>query len=209
MSDKQSSTLVSARRPTILIDQDGPLANWESELLKRWKETYPNSPCVELRDRKDFYAARDYQDLAGTEAEKEEMARKVQSIYLAKGFIQDLPVVDGAINAVRSMLELGYDVRICTSPLTHYRNCVLEKFEWVEKHFGFEFTKKIIMCKEKEFVRGDFLIDDRPDIGGESGITPGWEHILFDAPYNRQVPGKKRLKRWDDWKEVLQLSRLN
>jgi 5'-nucleotidase len=149
MSDKQSSTLASGRRPTILIDQDGPLANWELELLKRWKETYPNSPCVELRDRKDFYAARDYQDLVGTEAEKEEMRRKVQSIYLAKGFIKDLPVVDGAIDAVRRMLELGYDVRICTSPLTLYRNCVLEKFE-----FGFEFTKKIIMCKEKRLCVG-------------------------------------------------------
>lgn len=62
---------------------------------------------MELRDRKDFYAIRDYQDLVGTGAEKEEMRRKVQSIYLAKGFIKDLPVVDGAIDAVRRMLELG------------------------------------------------------------------------------------------------------
>jgi 5'-nucleotidase len=53
-------------------------------------------------------------------------------------------------------------------------------------------------------MRGDFPIDDRPDIDGESGTTPAWEHILFDAPYNRRVLGKKRLKQWDDRKEVLQ-----
>jgi len=206
MPNKQSSALAPHYRPIILIDQDGPLADWESEFLKRWKETYPNSPCVEPPDRRNFYAGQDYQDLMQTEAEKQEIRRKVQAIYLAGGFIRNLPVVEGAIDAVRGMLGAGLDVRICTSPLTVYRNCVLEKYEWVEAHFGYEFTKKIIMCKEKAIVRGDFLIDDRPDIVSENGTPPTWEHVLFDAPYNRHVTDKRRLTRWSDWPRVLDRS---
>jgi 5'-nucleotidase len=89
----------------------------------------------------------------------------------------------GAAQAVTDLMSEGFDVYICTSPLVQYRNCVLEKYEWVEEHLGSEFTERVILTRDKTLVRGDVLIDDKPVIGGIS--TPQWRHVLFDQPYNR------------------------
>ena len=44
----------------ILIDQDGPLADFEKEFLKRWRKKYPNEFFVPLKKRKNFYIRDDY-----------------------------------------------------------------------------------------------------------------------------------------------------
>ena len=73
-------------------------------------------------------AAQDYEDLGKTPQEKALMRSRAESIYHARGFYEDLPVVDGAVAALNEMLEQGLDVKICTSPLTVFGNCVLEKY---------------------------------------------------------------------------------
>ena len=61
---------------------------------------------------------------------------------------------------------MGHEVFICTAPLTNYENSVLEKYKWVEKNFGHEWIKKIILTKDKTLIKGDILIDDNPEIFG-------------------------------------------
>ena len=187
----------------ILIDQDGPLADWEAEFLNRWKEAHPELPFLECRDRRCFHAADDYAELVPVE-ERESMRSKVKSIFCAPGFYEGLPPVEGAKDALLDMLANGFDVGICTSPLRSFENCVLEKYKWVEKHLGPGFTERIILCRRKALVRGDYLIDDRPDAAERDGIVPAWQHIVFDAPYNRHIEGKVRLNRWSDWRLVLE-----
>ncbi|MDO8264840.1 MAG: 5'-3'-deoxyribonucleotidase, partial [Candidatus Parcubacteria bacterium] len=63
-------------------------------------------------------------------------------------------------------------------------------------------TKRIILSRDKTLIRGNFLIDDRPEIKGSS--IPEWEHIIFDCSYNRNVTNKKRLT-WENWREVLNI----
>ncbi len=99
------------------------------------------------------------------------------------------------------MKKEGHEVFICTAPLSHYESCVLEKYEWTERYLGIEWTKRIILTRDKTLVKGDFLIDDKPEITGI--ITPVWEHIIYDKPYNRSVTSKKRLTDLRDWKSVL------
>lgn len=89
---------------------------------------------------------------------------------------------------------------ICTAPLSQYENCVLEKYRWVEKHLGRDFVSKIILTRDKTLIRGDILIDDRPEITGI--IEPAWEHIVFNLPYNKNVSGKRRIA-WENWRSVL------
>lgn len=187
----------------ILVDQDGPLADWESEFLRRWKYLYPELPYVELHKRKNFHAAQDYEELVESQPEKQLMRLRAENIYHAKGFYENLPVVDGAVPALNELVELGYDIRVCTSPLTEYRNCVLEKYEWIERHFGREFTRRIVMCKDKTIIRGDFLIDDHPGLYRANDQTPAWTQIIFDAPYNRLVSERRRLRTWSEWRAVL------
>ena len=41
------------------------------------------------------------------------------------------------------------------------------------------------MCADKTLVRGDVLIDDKPHVTGSN--APTWQHLLYDAPYNRDI----------------------
>ena len=110
--------------------------------------------------------------------------------------------MDGGKEALTEMKEKGHIVFLCTSPLTEYTNCILEKYQWVDEHLGFDWTKKIIITKDKTLVRGDYLIDDNPNPKG--ALAPAWEHIIYDFPYNREIKDKRRLT-WENWKEVLKL----
>jgi 5'-nucleotidase len=69
----------------------------------------------------------------------------------------------------------------------------------VEEHLGSDFTKRIILTRDKSLVRGDVLVDDKPEIRGLA--TPNWQHILYDQPYNRCLPGVRMT--WRNWRHVL------
>jgi len=99
------------------------------------------------------------------------------------------------------MKESGLTVKIVTSPLTRYENCVEEKHRWVEQHLGRDWVKQIILTKDKTYIRGDILIDDNPEITGD--LEPVWEHIIFDRSVNRHITNKRRLTSWSDWRTVL------
>lgn len=177
----------------VLVDQDGPLADFERGFLESWQHQYPGAFCIPYEERRSFYLRDEYPPHLRT---------WVDGIYGAPNFYHNLPPTPGSVAAIHEMLELGLDVRICTSPLTRYENCVLEKYQWTEEHLGREFTKRMIVTKDKTVVRGTYLIDDRPAV--EGSLKPEWEHVLFDCPYNRQVPRKQRLD-WSNWREVLGL----
>lgn len=177
----------------ILIDMDDVLADFDSEFLKRWREKYPDEFYVPLEKRSLFYMKEQY---------PQEVWELVKEVYNSPGFIRLLPVVPGGIEAVKELSSSGYEVFICSAPLSSYENCVLEKYEWVEEHLGREWTRKLILTRDKTLVKGKLLIDDRPEIKGAS--VPEWEHILYDRPYNRNIKDKRRLT-WRNWKEVLNL----
>lgn len=175
----------------ILLDQDGVLADFEHAFLDAWRIRYPDIPPVEFENRKSFHILEDYPP---------ELRSRAEAIYTAPGFIRNLPPVPGAIEAARELIELGMDVRICSSPLHQYENCVAEKYHWVERQFGREWTQRLILTRDKTLIQGDILIDDRPDI--EGAMRPRWRHIVYDAPYNRQIADRPRLS-WSNWRNVL------
>ena len=175
----------------ILIDQDNVLADFDGGFLTEWRRQFPTEVFVPFEQRQEFYVYKDY---------PKELKEKIVSVYTAPGFILNLPRLDGALEAVTQLVELGHEVRICSSPLSSYQNCVEEKYAWVERHFGKDFTKKIILAKDKTVIRGDLLIDDKPEISGL--LNPAWEHIIFDRPWNRTVQENKRLT-WKNWCDVL------
>lgn len=75
------------------------------------------------------------------------------------GFFANLEPMPGAIEAYHA-LEQKYEVFILTAP--SYKNplCYTEKRVWVEQHLGLEITPNLIICQRKEFLMGDYLIDD-------------------------------------------------
>jgi len=174
----------------ILLDQDGVLADFEGGFYAAWTARQHEFPAIPLEARRVFHLVAEYPP---------DLSELVMETYSAPGFFRDLKPIPGALDAIRDLLELGHDVRICTAPINQYRNCVPEKFEWVERHLGHEFTSRIVLTKDKTLVHGDVLVDDKPEVTG--GIKPFWQHIVYDQPYNRHVAGPRLT--WANWREVL------
>lgn len=175
----------------ILLDQDGVLADFERGFRDAWAAHYGDRmPALAPSARKSFRLTDDYPP---------HLADAVRSIYEAQGFYRNLPPMPGALAGVRALLEEGHDVRICTSPLTAWRNCVPEKYEWVEQHLGADFLQRLIVTKDKTLVRGHVLVDDKPRIEGAE--VPHWCHVIFDAPYNASVAGVRMT--WHTWREMI------
>ena len=175
----------------ILVDMDGVLADYEGGFLKLWRTQHAEKPFIPIEQRTTFYVADQY---------PADLKDLVFKIFSSANFFRSLEPIDGGIKALNELKQMGQEVFICTSPLTSYRNCVLEKYEWVEAHLGKEWVDNLILSKDKTMIKGDILIDDRPNIKGCD--IPSWEHILYDQPYNRTEMNKKRLD-WNSWKSVL------
>lgn len=175
----------------ILIDMDGVLSDFDGEFLARWRGRYPDKFYVPLAERSTFYVKEQYPD---------ELKPLVTEIVREPGFIRDMKPIDGGKEALTEMESMGHEVFICSSPLSAYKNCVLEKFEWVDRVLGPSWVKRIILTKDKTLIKADCIIDDKPEITGVE-LTPSWEHILYDCPYNREVD-RKRLT-WNNWKSIL------
>jgi 5'-nucleotidase len=176
----------------ILVDMDGVLSDYEGGFLRRWRDEYPDAPFVRLSDRTTFYIADQY---------GEDARPLVRRIVLEPGFISGLQPIHGSVSALNAMDLAGFEVYICSSPLSEYRNCVSEKYEWIEKHLGGSWVDRMIVTKDKTLIKADILIDDKPSVCGVEDPPP-WEHIVYDQPYNRQEVGKRRLT-WNTWEAVL------
>jgi 5'-nucleotidase len=174
----------------ILIDMDGVLADFDGEFIKRWRERYPEQFYIPMHERTMFYVKDQY---------PQEYHPQLMEILREPGFFREMMPMEAGREALHEMDGLGLDVFICTSPFSSYQNCVLEKYQWVEAYLGSKWTDRIILTKDKTLVRGDILIDDKPQITGKD--VPTWEHILYDRPYNQGVD-RRRLT-WKNWKEVL------
>jgi 5'(3')-deoxyribonucleotidase len=74
-----------------------------------------------------------------------------------------MPPIDGAINAVRSVIGMGYEVWIATKPPTGIAYAYADKAAWIMEHLP-ELKRRIIITHDKSLLGddGDWLCDDRP-----------------------------------------------
>lgn len=176
----------------ILLDQDNVLADFESGFRRHWRNRFGEDAPIEGKEHLFYIRDRLPEHLQAYAAE----------LYGTVGFFESLPPVSGAVEAARALLAAGHDVRICTAPVNQYRYCAGEKIAWVEQHLGTEWTRRVIIAKDKTWVRGDILIDDKPNIEGT--LPPLWQHRLYDAPHNRHLDVPRIV--WaqpDTWADLL------
>ncbi|HEU4914886.1 MAG TPA: hypothetical protein VFT16_05830 [Candidatus Saccharimonadales bacterium] len=179
-------TNFSLEAPTVLVDMDGVLADFDQEIQSRLANRHPSIP---IAPRSNFYIAQDYP----------EHVDLVRSLSDEEGFFISLPVVDNALDGWQRILSNGYTPRICSSPIRTNQRSRQEKLGWLEREFVPIFGKWVvdqaIIAKDKAAYDGIALIDDRP--GLQSADTASWQHIIFDRPYNKQSR-QPRLYGWKD-----------
>jgi 5'-nucleotidase len=129
----------------------------------------------------DFYGAVEKRRLlAETTQEKSWPQSKI-------GFFLNLEPIEGAIEAI-NFLNKQYDVWFLTRPSFMNIHSYSEKASWIQKYFGMEGLKKLILCGNKSLLKGDYLIDDT-DVDGQlefegnfikigSKEFPNWSEIL-------------------------------
>lgn len=171
----------------VLVDLDNVIADQVAGFYNALADQYPeiNPPPRDSLKEFDFEWNFPY-----------DVQKKIKALRLGEGFFRQLPVIEGAKDGLARLREKATHVRIVTAPTWDWQYCVPEKYAWVEKHLGRDWSEKMILTRDKTFVRGDILIDDNPSV---SGIwAQEWTHVLYDQPYNRVVQNMPRVT----WKTI-------
>lgn len=175
-----------------LFDQDGVIAEWQSNFDGHYRTLFPHINAPFLTNNNNWHMTQGLDD-EGVEA--------VKHVMELPGFYRDLEPAPGAAEVLNAILDQGDEVFICTTPYITNPTCASDKIDWVEKHIGAGWGKRMIITSDKTAVRGDILIDDKPEITG--AFIPTWEHVLFSQPYNLTVDdGRRRIDSLYQWKEL-------
>jgi len=97
---------------------------------------------------------------------------------------RDLHPISGAKESLNLMLQMDWNVFLVSSPTTSNTYSYKDKCEWVKKHLGDDWAKRLILTKDKTMIRGNVLIDDKISVTGF--YKPSWTHIIFLSSYNKE-----------------------
>lgn len=123
-----------------------------------------------------------------------ETDKAISNVLNQQRFFADLEPMEGAVEAVESLRESA-TVFFCSTPFHTNPHCAEDKAHSLNKAFGEGSSKSLILTSDKTVVRGNVLVDDRPDIHGAID-RPEWTQVYYDHLYNRDEQGP-RINRWN------------
>ncbi|MGW8431171.1 5' nucleotidase, NT5C type [Curtobacterium citreum] len=182
----------TGRQPVVLVDMDDVLVDFGAGLYERFLLDHPGHHIKRPEERDNF-------DLFGGETD-DHKTRLMASMNHPELYASLKPL-PGAFDALHQMIDLGINVRICTAPWATNPTCASQKMTQLEELGGQFFANRAIISKDKTFVFGDLLIDDRSGVTG--AIPPTWKQLLFTQPHNRLDTVLPRLAGWDGWQSTV------
>jgi 5'-nucleotidase len=185
-----------ADRPvyTVLVDMDNTLCNYEEAFERAVREQFPHIDIVPQERRLHWHIELDY---------PEEHRALVVSVNSIPGFFRNMKPNEYGCETLHEMLAEGLEVFIVTAPdPVTTAQCVAEKVRWVEEHLGSEWKNRLILTRDKTTIAGDVLIDDKPTCH-TGRAKPSWKHVVFHQSYNADLPNRRRIRHWRDWRRVL------
>ena len=178
----------------VLVDMDGVIADWGHAYGESLDRHGPIAAAIPRhRDQTTF-------NLHHQRTPEE--IEIIRAVMIEDGFYSRLRPIPGAKTALKAMLKAGHDVRIVTSPWVSNPSCASDKLNWVVKHYGSHWGARVVITADKTVVRGDYLIDDKPEVTGSQ--DPTWEHVYFTQPYNVANKQRRRINAWSEWKDIIQ-----
>lgn len=170
-------------KKTIGIDMDGVLADIEAHWLNLYEKDYGVKLSAEI-----------FRGVKEADAFPEKDA--VLKFVFSPGFFRTLPVMEGAVEAVKKLAE-NYEIYIVSAAM-EFPLSLFEKKEWLAEHFPLIDWKNIIFCGDKSVIATDYLIDDHcKNLDYCKGMP-----IMFTAGHNVNFTHHTRV---NNWKEVLAL----
>ena len=128
------------------------------------------------------------------------------------GLFLGLEPIQGALETVKWLASQElFDVYILSTPSVMNPHSYSEKRQWVEKHLGMDFVRKLILSAHKHLNKGDFLVDDRAQGQGQDMFEgelvqygadpfPDWASV---KNYFEQVLSQPESNNFDDLKEQI------
>lgn len=172
-------TTTSSTRPRICLDMDEVIADTYAKFRDLYAITFNRTV-----DPAEYHGKKIY-ELPG--------AADLRNQMYAPGFFRDLPVMENAVEVVEELNET-YDIWITTAA-TEFRNCITDKYDWLQQHFPFLSWKKFVFCGDKSILHGDYMIDDKA-----SNLRPfPGKGLLFTASHN---VADTEFHRVDNWIEI-------
>jgi len=113
--------------------------------------------------------------------------------YYEEGFFRSLAPIADSIEVLQELTK-KHQVYVASAAM-QFPNSLLEKHQWLDKHFPFIHWRNRILCGDKKILRGDILIDDR---------SHNLEHfkgrpLLFTSPHNIHT---NHFERMNNWREI-------
>jgi 5'(3')-deoxyribonucleotidase len=161
------------RRPTLLLDMDGPLADFDRHF---WDRCTAEGFTFDV-DGPEHQRHRYFTDHIPNRRER----AQARALVDAPGWFADLPVTVGAQEGVEELLSY-FDVWVCTKPLEANPTCLNDKHAWLVRHFP-ALAGRMITAADKSMILGEILLDDAPK--PEWFDRAWWFPVIFPAPFNR------------------------
>lgn len=166
-------------KKSIAIDMDGVLADIEQYLVDWYnKETESSITKEEIQgmEEHDLFPDR-------------EMLMKILN---TEGFFRNIPVMDCAVETVRSLMET-YEVYVVSAAM-EFPLSLFEKREWLAEHFPFISWRNIIFCGDKSIIDTDYMIDDHIK---NLDFCKG-KPLMFTAFHNVNLNHHQRINHWNE-----------
>lgn len=171
----------------ILKDMDGVEACWDDAMRTEFETYLPKLTFLSAKERKHWEITENYE---------EKYADIIRSFWCKPGFFLGLKPMPGSIQATEWMIEQGYNVTFCTTPLYTNDPRVVNRCNDEKREYLYETYKHLVRpnwffhpkspiqfndAYDKTIIHGHVLIDDKPIITGR--IRPSWKHLIFSENY--------------------------
>lgn len=178
---------------TILVDADDVIEN----LAERLVEVLNHLTGSSLREQ-------DITEWDITKLYPQLRKEEVYKVLEKESFWDGLKATPGAYEAIVSLAEDGHIIKIVTA--SHY-STLQYKIPKIMDLFPCLEWQDFIITSEKQFVKGDIIIDDNPiNLRGERRYK-----LLFDRPHNQKFDAEKnnvfRTKNWAEIRALIMLDR--
>lgn len=181
----------------VVVDMDEVLAQFVSKVLRRWNAVQGTSFTREQ------VTGWRMEDVLGMDAVGK--GHLIEEWMAEPGFFEDLEPVRDAVWGFNSLRSDGHDVIVATSIPEVATHAFDGKRRWMRRHFPDWSMKNFIACSRKGSIDCDVLIDDGAH-NIEDWRPSFWKRaVVFDAPWNRDVPAGRYVRRATGWRQAIRL----
>lgn len=178
---------------TILLDMDDVLAEFGNSLLSVYNDKY-----------NDTLTPNDMVTWDMIPYVKPDCGNDIYELMKTPGLFRNLKPTSQAVDMVQRLIDNNFNILIVSdAPFGHAHSDYVtdnskvsnpgdDKKAWLLEHFPMIPQSNIIFGSLKYYVRGDVLIDDKPDTY-EKFSQLGLKVLLMDKPYNRYITTENRV----------------